>query len=126
MYIYIQFSYNEAWKITTTYSQAVQHNKIQYNYERIVKKLIQLEPGDREGYINEIRASLNTNKIPETPTTKADLVTDKVKTPAQTHTSADKTDQEKSMELSPTTQPVKCVTEKPPSKTRPKKIGGPQ
>ena len=31
-----------------------------------------------------------------------------------------KTDQEKSMELSPTTQPTKCVTEKSPSKIRPK------
>ena len=59
---------------------------------RIVKKLIQLEPGDWEGYINEIRASLDTNKISETPTTKADLVADKVKTPAQTHTSTVKTD----------------------------------
>ena len=62
---------------TTTYSQAVQCNKTQYNYERIVKKLIQLEPGDWEDYINEIRASLDTNKISETPTTKADLVADK-------------------------------------------------
>ena len=104
----------------TTYSQAVQHNKTQYNYERIIKKLIQPEPGNWEGYINEIRASLDTHKILETPTTKADLVADKVKTPAQTHTSTGKTDQEKSMELSPTTQPIKCVTEKSPSKTRPK------
>ena len=36
--------YNEARKMivgskTTTYSQAVQHNKTQYNYERIVKKI---------------------------------------------------------------------------------------
>ena len=54
---------------TTTYSQAVQHNKTQYNYKRIVKKLIQLEPSDWEGYISEIRASLDTNKISETPTT---------------------------------------------------------
>ena len=31
---------------TTTYSQAVQHNKTPYNnYDRIVKKLIQLELG---------------------------------------------------------------------------------
>ena len=105
---------------TTTYSQAVQHNKIQYNYERIVKKLIWMVPSDWEGYINEIRVSLDTNKIPEIPTTKAGLVVDKVKTPAQTHTSMDKTDQEKSMGLSPTTQPIKCVTEKSPSKTRPK------
>ena len=73
--------------------------------------MIQLEPSDWEGYINEISASLDTNKILETPTTKADLVADKVKTPAQTHTSTDKTDQEKSMELSPTTQPIKCITE---------------
>ena len=105
---------------TTTYSQAIQRNKTQYNYKRIVKKLIQLEPGDLEGYINEIRASLDTNKISEMPTTKADLVADKVKTPVQTHISTGKTDQEKSMELSPTTQPIKCVTEKSPSKTRPK------
>ena len=116
---------NEARKMivgskTTTYSQADQRNKIKYNYKRIVKKLIQLEPGDWEGYINEIRASLDTNKIPEKPTTKADLAADKVKTPAQTHTSTGKTDQEKSMELSPTTQPVKYVTKKSPSKTRPK------
>ena len=120
--------YNEARKMivgskTTTYSQAVQHNKTQYNYERIVKKLIQLEPGDWEGYINEIRASLDTNKILETPNTKADLVADKVKTPAQTHTSMGKTDQEKSIELSPTTQPIKCVIEnsqfpiRPPTST---------
>ena len=117
--------FNEAQKIivgskTTTYSQAVQRNKTQYNYERIVKKLIQLEPGDWEGYINEIRAPLDTNKISETPTTKADLVADKVKTPAHSHTSTVKTYVEKSMELSPTTQPTKCVTEKSPSKTRPK------
>ena len=105
---------------TTTYSQAVLCNKTQYNYERIVKKLIQLEPGDWEGYINEIRASLDTNKISETPTTKVDLVEDKVKTPAHSHTSTVKTDQEKSMELSPTTQPIKCTAEKSPSKTRPK------
>ena len=51
---------------------------------------------------------------------QADLAADKVKTPAHSHTSTDETDQEKSMELSPTTQPVKCVTEKSPSKTRPK------
>ena len=101
---------------TTTSSQAVQHNKTQYNYEKIVKKLIQLEPGDWEGYINEIRASHDTNKIPKTLITKADLVADKVKT----HTSTGKTVQEKSMELSPTTQPIKCVTEKSPSKIRPK------
>ena len=82
--------------------------------------MIQLEPGDWEGYINEIRALLDTNKISETPTTKADLVADKVKTPAQTHTSTGKTDQEKSMELSLTTQPIKCVMKKSPSKTRPK------
>ena len=74
--------FNEARKMivgskTTTYSQAVQRNKTQYNYERIVKKLIQLEPGDWEGYINEIIASLDTNKISETLTTKADLVADK-------------------------------------------------
>ena len=117
--------YNKARKMivgskTTTYSQAVQHNKTQYNYERIVKKLIQLELGDWEGYINEIRASLDINKISETPTTKADLVADKVKTPAQTHPSMVKTDQEKSMELSPTTLPIKCVMEKSPSKTTPK------
>ena len=105
---------------TTTYSQAVQRNKTQYNYKRIVKKLIQLELGDWEGYINEIRASLDTNKISETPTTKADLIADKEKTPARTHTSTGKTDQEKSMVLSPTTQPIKCVTENSPSKTRPK------
>ena len=82
--------------------------------------MIQLEPGDWEGYINEIRVSLDTNKILPTPTTKADLVVDKVKTPAQTHTSTGKTDQEKSMEISSITQPIKCVTEKPLSKTRPK------
>ena len=81
--------------------------------------MIQLEPGDWEGYINKLRASLDTNKISETSTTKADLVADNVKKPAQTHTSTGKTDQEKSMELSPTTQPIKCVTEKSPSKTRP-------
>ena len=81
--------------------------------------MIQQEPGHWEDYINEIRASLDTNKIPETPTIKADLVPDKVKTPVQTHTSTGKTDQEKSMELSPTTQPIKCVMEKS-SKTRPK------
>ena len=52
--------------------------------------MILLEPGDWEGYINVIRASLDTNKIPETPTTKADLVADKVKTPAQTLTSTGK------------------------------------
>ena len=82
--------------------------------------MIQLEPGDWEGYINEIRAFLDTNKISETPTTKVDLVADKVKTPAHSHTSTVKTDQEKSMEISPTAQRTKCVTEKSPSKTRPK------
>ena len=56
----------------------------------------------------------------QTPTTKADLEADKMKTFAQTHTFTGKTDQEKSMELSSTTQPVKCVMEKSPSKTRPK------
>ena len=110
---------------TTTYSQAVQRNKTQYNYERIVKKLIQLEPRDWEGYFNEIRASLDTNKISETPSTKADLVADKVKTPAQSHTSTVKTDLEKNMELSPTTQPTKWVTGKSPSK-QDQKIGDPQ
>ena len=82
--------------------------------------MIQLEPGDWEGYINEIRASLDTNKILDTPNTKADLVVDKVMTSAHSHTSMVKTNQEKSMELSPTTQPTKCVIEKSPSKTRPK------
>ena len=72
---------------TTTYSQAVQRNKTQYNCEKIVKKLIQLDPGDWEGYINEITASLDTNKISETPTSKADIVADKAKTPAHLHTS---------------------------------------
>ena len=43
-----------------------------------------------------------------------------MKTPARSHTSTVKTDQEKCMELSPTTQPIKCVIEKSPSKTRPK------
>ena len=117
--------FNEARKMivgskTTTYSQAIQHNKTQYNYERIAKKLIQLEPGNWEGYTNEITVSLDTNKISETPTTKADLVADKVKTPAHSDTATVKTNQEKSMEASPTTQPIKCVMEKSPSKTRPK------
>ena len=55
--------YNKVWKMvvgskTATYSQAVQCNKTQYynNYERMVKKLIQLELGNWESYINEIRA----------------------------------------------------------------------
>ena len=52
--------------------------------------MIQLESDDWEGYINEIRASLDTNKILETPNT--DLVADKVKTPTQTHTSMGKTE----------------------------------
>ena len=82
--------------------------------------MIQLGPGNWEGYITEIRASLDTNKISETPTTKAELVADKVKSPAHSHTSTVKTDQEKSMEQSPMTQPIKCVTENSPSKTRPK------
>ena len=64
-------SYNEAWKMivgskTTTYSQAVQHNKTQYNYERIVKELIQLEPGDWEGYINETRDTWYQQNFTET------------------------------------------------------------
>ena len=71
--------FNEAWKMIVGSKTS---NKTQYNYERIVKELIQLEPGDWEGYIKEIRASLDINKISETPTTKADLVADKVKTPA--------------------------------------------
>ena len=61
-----------------------------------------------------------TTTYSKTPTIKADLAADKVKTSAHSQTSTVKTDQEKSMELSPTTQPTKCVTEKSPSKTRPK------
>ena len=39
---------------TTTYSQAAQRNKLQYNkYETIVKTLIQLEPGDWESFVAE-------------------------------------------------------------------------
>ena len=58
--------YNEARKMvkgskTATNSLAVQRNKTQYNnYVRMVKTIIQLEPGDWESYINEIRASLDT------------------------------------------------------------------
>ena len=95
--------------------------KNQYNnYERMVKKLIQPEPGDRESYISEIRASLDTPRASKAPTTSGDLAADKVKTSAQTQTSTEKIDQEKKMEITPTAQPVKCATEKFPSKTRSK------
>ena len=65
---------------TAIYSQAVQRNKTQYNNcERMVKKLIQLVPGNWESYINEIRASLDTTRALEAPTTSGDLAADKVK-----------------------------------------------
>ena len=116
--------YNKARKMvvgsmTATYSQAVQRNKIQYNnYERTVKKLIQLEPGDRENNINEIRASLDTNWTTEALTTSRDLAANKVKTSTQTQTSTGKIDEEKKIEITPTTRPVKCATEKSLFKTR--------
>ena len=86
----------------------------------MVKKLIQLEPGDWESYINEVRASLDTTRATEAPTTSGDLAADKVKTSAQTQISTEKIDQGKTMEITHTTLPVKCATEKSPSKTRSK------
>ena len=82
--------YNEARKMVVgskaaTYPQAVQRNKTQYNnHERMMKKLIQLEPGDWESYIQEVRASLDTNSATEAPTTSGDLAAEKVKSPIQT------------------------------------------
>ena len=86
-------------------------------HERMVKKLIQQELGDWESYINEIRASFDITRA-----TSGDLIADKVKTSMQTQTSTGKTDQEKKkkMEITPTAQPVKCETDKYPSKTRTK------
>ena len=115
--------YNKVWKMTigsktTTYSQAVQCNKTQYNYERIVKKIDSAGAGWL-GRLYQWNKSL-TWYHQNFRDTKADLVADKVKTPAQTHSSVGKTNQEKSMALSPTTQLIKCVMEKSPSKTRPK------
>ena len=86
----------------------------------MVKKLIQLKPGDWESYINEIRASLDTTRASEAPSTLRDLAADKVKTSAQTQTSTGKIDLEKKMEITPTARPVKCAPEKSPSKTRSK------
>ena len=75
---------------TATYSQAVQRNKTQYNnYERMVKKLIQQEPGDGESYINEI-IIIDTTRASEAPTTSGDLAEDKVISSAQTQTSTGK------------------------------------
>ena len=106
---------------TATYSQAVEHNKTQYNnYGRMVKELIQLDLGDWESYINEIRASLDTTRATEAPTTLGDLTADKVKTSTQTQTSTGKINQEKKMVITPTTRPVKCAMEKSPFKTRSK------
>ena len=104
---------------TATFSQAAQRNKTQYsNYKRMVKKLIQLGPGDWESYINEIRASFDTTRATEAPTISGDLAADKVKTSTQTQTSTGKIDQEKKIEIIPTTRPVKFATETSPSKTR--------
>ena len=50
----------------TTYAQAVQHNKSTYNYESIIKTLIQLEWVEWEGYINKIKSIFNIVRAPET------------------------------------------------------------
>ena len=68
----------------------------------MVKKLIQVDPGDWESYINEIRASLDTIRASEAPTTSEDLAIDKEKTFTQTQTSMGKNDQEKKMEITTT------------------------
>ena len=84
----------------------------------MLKKFIQLEPDDWESYINETRASLDTTRATEALTTSGDLAADKRKTSTQTQTSTGKIDQEKKMEITPTTRPFKCATKKSHSKTK--------
>ena len=67
----------------TTYAQAVQHNKSTYNYESMIKTLIQLEQGEWEGYINKIKLTFNIVRAPETPNTSGDLAENK-ELPTQT------------------------------------------
>ena len=86
----------------------------------MVKKLIQLGPGDWESYINEIKTLLDTTRATEAPTTSGDLAADKVKTSTQTQTYAGKIDQEKKMEITPIIRPFRCATEKSPFETRSK------
>ena len=105
-------AYNEARKLvvgskTTTYSQAVQRNKSQYKYEMIVKTLVQLEPGDWENFINEIKASLDTTRAVDASTTSVDLAEYKEKSSARTQTQLGKTDNEEKTAITPTTRPIK-------------------
>ena len=89
--------YYEAHKLvvaskTTTYSQVVQCNKSPYKkYETIVKTLIQLEPGDWESFINKIKASSDTTRAADTPTTSVDLAENKEESSAQTQIQLGKT-----------------------------------
>ena len=79
--------YYEAHKLvvgskTTTYSQAVRHNKSPSKYETIVKAMIQLEPGDWESFINKIKALLVTTRAADKSTTSVDLAENKVESSA--------------------------------------------
>ena len=106
---------------TTTYSQADQRNKSPYNkYETIVKTLIQLEPGNWKSLINKIKASLDTTRAADTPTTSVDLVENKEELSAQTQTWLGKTDTEEKMAITLTTRPIKHPITKSPTKIRSK------
>ena len=106
---------------TMTYSRAVQRNKSPYNkYETILKTLIQLKLGDWESFINKIKASLDTTRAADIPTTSVDLAENKVESPAQTQTQLGKTDTEEKMAITPTTWLIKHLVTKSPTKIRSK------
>ena len=125
-WLYNNIPYYEACKLvvgskTSTYSQAVQHNKSPYNkYETIVKILIQLEPGDWESFINKIKALLDTTRATGTPTTSVDLVENKEESFAQTQTQLGKTDTEVKTAITPTTRQIKHPVTRSSTKIRSK------
>ena len=106
---------------TTTYSQAVQHNKSPYNkYETIVKTLIQLELGDWENFINKIKALLDTTRVADTLTMSVDLAENKEESSTQTQTQLEKTNTEEKTAITPTIRPIKHpVTKDKRSSIRP-------
>ena len=104
---------------TTIYSQAVQLNKsTDYIYERIVKTLIQLNPGYWESFINKIKAVLNTTR-----TTNASVNLSEIKEESSTQTqtrSREKNDTGEKTVITPTTRPIIQPVTKSQNKTRSK------
>ena len=87
-------------------------------YETIVKTLIQLDPGDWEGVIDRIKASLDTARAADVSTISVDMA-EKLRGILRQNTDPmGETDTEEKTAITPTTRPMKHPETKSPTKIR--------